>query len=74
MTDLTAAQTTPKNAADYQAAIDLLLQEMLRLEAQMQIDRAEIERLRAASQAITRHTDAILEQLEKQVGTLRRVA
>ncbi len=74
MTELMTALPTPQTTADYKATIDLLLREMLRLEAQMQQDRTEIERLRAESLAITRHTDAVLERLDKQIEVLHRVA
>jgi hypothetical protein len=74
MTERIAALPTPTNTADYKAVIDLLLNEMLRLEAQMQQDRTEIEYLRAESQAITKHTDAVLERLGEQIEALGRAA
>jgi hypothetical protein len=72
MTDLTT--TMPKTAADYKTVINQLLDEMLRLEVQMQYDRVEIERLRAESQVITRHTDLLLDRLGKQLEALGSAA
>jgi hypothetical protein len=74
MTELIAKLPTPKTAADYKSAIDLLLTEMQRLELQMQQDRTEIERLRAESEAITRHTDIVLDRLAGQIKALGSVA
>jgi hypothetical protein len=74
MTELIATLTAPKKPDDYKAAIDLLLNEIVRLEGQMQQDRAEIECLRAESQAITKHTDAVLARLSEQIEALGRAA
>ena len=74
MSDMTFRQTAPATDAEYEAEFDLLLQEMTRLEPRMQADRADIERLRAESQVITAHTDAMLDQLDKQLAGLRRDA
>jgi hypothetical protein len=74
MTEFDAALPTPKTPADYKAALDRLLEEMAQLEAKMQQDRAEIELSRAASQVISRHTDTILERLDKQLEALARAA
>jgi len=74
MTEFAPTLQTPKTPADYKAALNRLLEEMTRLEAQMQQDRAEIKRLRAESQVISRHTDSVLERLDKQLQTLARAA
>jgi hypothetical protein len=74
MTELIENLPAPKTVADYKAAIDLLLNEMQRLEAQMHQDREEIHRLRAESEAITRHTDMLLARLEEQIAALGKAA
>ena len=74
MTEFVATLPTPKTPADYKAALNRLLDEMTRLEAQMQQDRAEIERSRAQSQVISRHTDMVLERLDKQLAALALAA
>ena len=74
MNELIAKLAAPKRPDDYKAAIDLLLNEIVRLEGQMKYDRAEIERLRAESNAITRHTDVVLGRLRQQIEALGRLA
>lgn len=74
MTELVAPPPTPKSAAEYRAAIDRLLAEMQQWEGRMEQDRREIERLRAKSQAITRHTDGVLERLDELIGALGKAA
>jgi hypothetical protein len=74
MTDLTVTEAKPKTAADYKSAIDHLVVGMLESEATTRQDRVEIERIRAESQVIARHTDAVLERLDKQLEALGRAA
>jgi len=74
MIELIATLPAPKKSDDYKAAIDLLLNEIVRLEGQMQQDRVEIECLRAESQAVTKHTDAVLARLGEQIEALGRAA
>ncbi len=65
--------SVPKKTADYKAAIDLMLQEMDRIEARMQRDRTDIERLKAETEIIKAHANAVLDSLEKQLISLQKV-
>jgi uncharacterized protein YlxW (UPF0749 family) len=61
----------PETDAECEAAVDLLLDEMRRHQDQMQRNRLEIERLRAESQAIGRHTDSVLADLQRRLDLLQ---
>jgi hypothetical protein len=62
----------PKTAAEYRAAIELLLYEAQRLSSLMEADRVEIDRLSAETRAIEAHVDAGIERLEAIVASLGR--
>jgi hypothetical protein len=71
MDDNISLQPALKTAADYKAAIDGLLAEMKRLNALMQNDQTEIDRLKAETRLIAAHTDTVLTRLEAQVNSLQ---
>ncbi len=72
MSDMTFPQSAPKTDLEYEAEFAALLQEMSRIDARMQSDHTDIEHLRAESQQISARTDAMLDELEKQLDKLRR--
>jgi hypothetical protein len=72
MSESVFALPEPKTDAEYEAAIDLLLKEMLRHEEQMDRNRAEIERLKAETQVIADHTDTVISGIWKQLDSLRK--
>ena len=74
MTDTTVRQTSLPTDADYEAEFNRLLQEMTHIDAQMQKDRAEGERLWTEARIIAARTDAMLDQLEEQLDRLQRRA
>ena len=51
---------SPQSTAEYEAAIDRLLEEMRRLNQQMGGDRAEIDRLKAETRELKAETRAVL--------------
>jgi hypothetical protein len=70
MDERLTSQPKPRTAAEYRAAIDLLLDEMKRLSVQMQQDQAEIDRLKAETRVIAAHTDGVLARIEAQMQAL----
>ncbi len=67
--------TKPKRkTADYEALAAQMLAEINRLEAQMDRDHAEGERLKIETQVIKARTAATLSQLQEQITRLSRSA
>ena len=64
----------PKTDAEYEAAVDLLFQELRHHQERWDQNRVEIARLRAESEAIGRHTDAVLAEIREQLAALRKAA
>ena len=73
MAELATTQSKPSDDAEYQAAFEALLDEISRLEAEMPDYRVENEKLRARSQAVTQHTDRVLQSVRKQLDALNRI-
>ena len=75
MEEMTAPASTPKTAAEYEAAVDALLAEMARMNERSEQTWAAIERLKAESAAIqaekaylSASIDRRLEALTKQLS------
>ena len=68
--------TLPPNATDaeYEALFEQMLAEMRRLNARMDGDRADIERLKAETQVIKASIDARLAQIQALLDAPRRRA
>ncbi len=64
----------PKTTADYKAEFTRLLAAMDRLNEQMDIDRADSERLKAETEIIKARTSEKLICLQEQVNSLSRTA
>jgi peptidoglycan hydrolase CwlO-like protein len=60
----------PRTAAEYRAAIDELLAEMIRMNEQMDRDRVEIERLKAETEVIKADTEVIKARLQSRLDAL----
>jgi hypothetical protein len=60
MEDAVAPPLTPKTVAEYKVAIAGLLAEMARLNDQMRLDQAEIDRLRQETAVLKDETRALL--------------
>ncbi len=63
MTDLTLADPDPTTEAEFEAAFKQMLQEMDRLNQQMEQDRKDIERLKCEADLLKIETRAILATL-----------
>src|SRR5437899_8740266 len=61
----------PKTAAEYKAAIHLLLQEIRRFFSEMDQNQAEIERKRAEIELFSARSDAALQRLRTELELLR---
>ncbi len=74
MSDSVFSLPEPKTEAEYEVAIDLLMKEILRHEEQMSRNRVEIDRLKAETQVIGDHTDAVIASIWKQLDSLRKAS
>lgn len=63
MEDAVAPPLSPKTVAEYKVAIAGLLNEMARLNDQMRLDQAEIDRLRQETAVLRDETRALLATL-----------
>jgi len=70
MESILASVPEPKTEAEYEAALNALLQQIDASLAQMEQNRVEIERLRAEAQVIAAHTDTVLAGLTRQLDRL----
>ena len=74
MSEAVLAKSRRKTMTHYKFIADQLLDEISRLEEQMDASRAESERLKAETQVIKAHTDVTLSQLQEQIRGLSKVA
>lgn len=72
MDELISTLPQPKTTADYKAALALLLKEIDHLNGQMEVDRADIERMKAETRVIGARVDARLARLKEELDLLRR--
>lgn len=72
MDELFSTLPQPKTAADYKAALALLLKEIDHLNVQMEADHANIERIRAETRIIEARVDARLDRLKAELELLRK--
>jgi methyl-accepting chemotaxis protein len=70
MEEPTAADATPKTAAEYRAEIDALLAQMQQMNETSDRTREEIERLKADSEAIRADSDVIAAQTDRRLESI----
>ena len=70
----TLTQSTTLTDADYEASIQMLLEEMNRLESNMDQVQAESDRIKSETQVIKAITEGKLARLEEQIISLTRAA
>jgi uncharacterized protein YlxW (UPF0749 family) len=70
MEEMTAPTTTPKTAAEYEAAVDALLAEMARMNERSEQTWAEIERLKAESAAIQAEKQLLNASIDRRLEAL----
>jgi hypothetical protein len=63
----------PTTEAEFEVAADALLEELSRLDRQMDRRYAEIERLKVETRVVGAHTDAVLAQVIKQLDDLQKL-
>jgi len=66
MSDLTSVVAGETSAADYEAVVDQLLVEMRHIEANMQKDRTEIERLKLETARLEAENQLVLNRMKVQ--------
>jgi hypothetical protein len=72
MDNVITSPPEPSTEAEYEAALDPMLQELRRHEEWMNRDRQDIERLKAETQVIASHTDSVLANIRKQLDSLQK--
>ncbi len=70
MTEITSSVSTPQIEAKAENVLAETLAELRQIRATIQREQKEIDRLKAESQIITAHTDAVLSRLRIQLDTL----
>ncbi len=73
MTGVTSPVSTPQVESEAENLLAQTLAELQHISANIRQEQAEIDRLKAESQIITAHTDAILSRLRVQLDALGAV-
>lgn len=72
MDETVSGRSAPRTRADYNAEIERVLEALRRGNAQIEEDRAEILRVRAAARVAEEHAEASLARLEAGLALLRK--
>ena len=68
MSEQTVLQSEPQTEEEYRAAVHQILAEIRRLNRQMEVDRAERERVRAESEILKAQTRRILADMGQRIS------
>ena len=71
MDETVIPKSTPKTAAEYRAAIDELLADMMHLNTRIQTDQSAIDLLKVETRQIAAHIEIVLSRLEAQMDALQ---
>jgi hypothetical protein len=72
MENVLGSLAEPKTEAEYEAPVDLLLQELRSHQQRMDQDRLEIDRLKAETRAVAERTDTVLASISKHLEGLHK--